>query len=57
MTTLPWGAWLFLVALILFWTACVVVVLVHKILAAPEREIQVRIRVVPWPHVEIHARR
>jgi hypothetical protein len=56
-STLPWGAWLMLVVLILGWTACVVLALVHKILAAPERDIRVRISVVPWPRVEIETRR
>ncbi|MET9001922.1 hypothetical protein [Amycolatopsis sp. NPDC004169] len=57
MSTLPWGAWLFLVVLILGWTASVVLLLVHKILAAPERNIRVRISVVPWPRIEIETRR
>jgi hypothetical protein len=48
---------LILVVLILGWTACVVLALVHKILAAPERDIRVRISVVPWPRVEIETRR
>ena len=56
MTTVPWG-FVALVFLLLAWTAGVVLALVHKVLAAPERQIRIRIHLVPWPRVEIEARR
>jgi hypothetical protein len=55
-TTVPWG-FVALVFLLLTWTAGMVLALVHKVLAAPERQIRIRIHLVPWPRVEIEARR
>ncbi|MFG1641319.1 hypothetical protein ACGFMK_13610 [Amycolatopsis sp. NPDC049252] len=56
MTTVPWG-FVALTLILPAWTAGIVLALVHKILAAPERDIRIRIRVVPWPRVEIDVKR
>jgi hypothetical protein len=56
---LSWGeSWLFaLVVLLPFvWVPCVVLVLLNKIFASPERAINVRIRLFPWPRIEIDAK-
>lgn len=56
---LSWGeSWLFaLVVLLPFvWAPCVVLVLLSKIFASPERDINVRIRLFPWPRIEIDAK-
>lgn len=56
---LSWGeSWLFaLVVLLPFvWAPCVVLVLLNKIFASPERAINVRIRLFPCPRIEIDAK-
>ncbi|MEA5365441.1 hypothetical protein VA596_38360 [Amycolatopsis sp., V23-08] len=55
MTTVPWG-FVALTLVLLTCTAGIVLALVHKILAA-ERDVRIRIRVVPWPRVEIDVKR
>jgi hypothetical protein len=59
MAALPWAdSWLFvLVVLLLFiWAPSVALVLLNKILASPGRSINVRIRLFPWPGIEIDAK-
>lgn len=56
---LSWGeSWLFaLVVLLPFvWAPWVVLVLLNKIFTSPERAINVRIRLFPWPRIEIDAK-
>ncbi len=56
MTTVPWG-FVALTLALLAWTTRIVLAVVSKILAASERDIRIRIRVVPWPSVEIDVKR
>ena len=38
------------------WAPCVALVLLNKMFASPERAINVRIRLFPWPRIEIDAK-
>jgi hypothetical protein len=51
-----WGApWLYIAItfLLLIWSPCVALVLLNKILASTHQAISVRIRLAPWPGVDI----
>ena len=50
--------WLFVLAVLLpfVWVPCVALVLLNKIFASPERAVNVRIRLFPWPRIEIDAK-
>ena len=52
------NSWLFVsvVALTLRWIAWLALALLTKVLSSPEREVSVKIRVIPWPQIEIEAR-
>jgi hypothetical protein len=51
------GGWLWLlVPVILLWAAGMTLAVLSKILASPDRDIRVRIRLLPSPRIEIDAR-
>jgi hypothetical protein len=51
------GAWLVLLAVLgmLASAGCVALVLLTKVLAS-EREVRIRVQVIPWPRIEIDAK-
>ncbi|MEV2222851.1 hypothetical protein AB0E01_23600 [Nocardia vinacea] len=50
----PWLV-IVLVLIALLWAGFVAIVLLAKVLSAPEREIALRIRMMPWPRIDIDA--
>lgn len=51
----PWLV-IVLVLIALLWAGFVAIVLLAKALSAPEREIAIRIRMMPWPRIDIDAK-
>ena len=49
------GVWLAVagVVVMLAVSGCVALALLAKVLAAPKRDVRVRVQVVPWPRIEI----
>ncbi|MEU0507129.1 hypothetical protein [Nocardia sp. NPDC005998] len=51
----PWLV-VMLIVMAFAWAGFVAIVLLAKVLSAPEREIAIRIRMMPWPRIDIEAR-
>ncbi|MEV5837991.1 hypothetical protein [Nocardia sp. NPDC052112] len=51
----PWLV-VVLVLIALLWAGFVAIVLLAKVLSAPDREIAIRIRMMPWPRIDIDAK-
>ncbi|WP_020667500.1 hypothetical protein [Amycolatopsis nigrescens] len=55
MTALSWGGFV-LVVVLFAWATCIALLLLNKIVASPGRDISIRIRLCPWPRIEIEAK-
>lgn len=51
----PWPV-VMLIVMAFAWAGFVAIVLLAKVLSAPEREIALRIRMMPWPGIDIEAK-